>query len=137
MPSAFTAKEIKAITSIIREWPLKKKLTWEAICEASQSALGFVPTRQALAGKALVVNAYKVKKAEIISDRDRTASMPLPKSLTAAAEQILRLQEENKRLKNELQLMAETAQIFIHNAALNGLTRDKLMNPIPRPDRKG
>jgi hypothetical protein len=116
---------------------LKKKLTWEAICEASHSALGFVPTRQALAGKALVVNAYKVKKAEIISDRDRTASMPLPKSLTAAAEQILRLQEENKRLKNELQLMAETAQIFIHNAALNGLTRDKLMNPIPRPDRKG
>ncbi|MNX86247.1 hypothetical protein D3C86_1181210 [compost metagenome] len=137
MPSAFTAKELKAITSIIREWPFKKKLTWEAICEASQSTLGFVPTRQALAGKALVVNAYKVRKAEITSDRDRTASMPLPKSLTAAAEQILRLQDENKRLKNELQLMAETAQIFIHNAALNGLTRDKLMNPIPKPDRRG
>ncbi|MNL60403.1 hypothetical protein D3C87_1842080 [compost metagenome] len=99
--------------------------------------MGFVPTRQALAGKALVVNAYKVRKAEITSDRDRTASMPLPKSLTAAAEQILRLQDENKRLKNELQLMAETAQIFIHNAALNGLTRDKLMNPIPKPDRRG
>lgn len=136
MPSAFTAKELKAITVIIREWSLYEKLTWGAICIASESVLGFVPTRQAFVGKTLVINAYKIKKAEINSKKSHMASIPLPKSLTSAAEQIARLQEENKRLKAELQLMAETAQIFIHNAALNGLTRDKLIKPIPKPDRK-
>jgi hypothetical protein len=136
MPRAFTPKELKVIISIIRDWPLGNKLTWDTICSAAESVLEFVPTRQALAGKPAVVNAYKIRKAAINSHRDKLASVPKPKSLTAAAEIILRQQEQIRQLKNELQLMAETAHRFIHNAALSGVRLDQLKAPIPKVNRK-
>lgn len=137
MPRAFTPKEIKAIVNLIRDWPIGNKLTWDAICKASVLALDFAPTRQALSGKPIIVNAYKVRKAAITSHRDRTSSLPKPKSLTAAAETIMKLQEEIRNLESQLQLMAETAQRFIHNAAVHDkkLTPQLLSAPISRPDR--
>ncbi|THF34465.1 hypothetical protein E5170_09390 [Pseudomonas atacamensis] len=137
MPRAFTPKEIKAIVNLIRDWPVGNKLTWDAICKASVLVLDFAPTRQALSGKPTIVNAYKLRKAAITSHRDRAASLPKPKSLTAAAETIRRLEEKIEVLNNQLQLMAETAERFIHNAALHDkrLTPQQLSAPINRPNR--
>jgi len=136
MPRAFTPKEIKAIVAIIRDWPIGKKMTWDAICKASESVLDFVPTRQAFADKPVVTNAYKIRKAAMTSHRDRLASIPKPKSLTSAAETIVRQQEQIQQLKKELSLMAEMAQRFIHNAVVHGLKREQLNAPLPKVDRR-
>lgn len=136
MPRAFTPKELKAITNLVRDWPTDKKLTWDAICQASESVLDFVPTRQAFVDKPAVINAYKVRKATITSQRDRLASVPKPKSLTAAAATIARQQLQISQLKDELQRMADMARRFIHNAVLHGLKREDLNVPLPKHDRK-
>ncbi|UVL43806.1 hypothetical protein LOY57_13820 [Pseudomonas moraviensis] len=135
MPRAFTPKEIKAIVNLIRDWPVENKLTWDAICKASVLVLDFRPTRQSLSGKPTITNAYKLRKAAITSHRDRSSKLPKPKSLTAAAETIMLLQEKVQQLNNELQLMAETAERFIHNAAQRGMTPQQLSAPITRPNR--
>jgi hypothetical protein len=136
MPRAFTPKEIKAIVATIRDWPIDKKLTWDGICKASESILDFIPTRQAFADKPAVTNAYKIRKAAITSHRDRLASIPKPKSLTAAAETIARQQEKISDLTKELHLMAEMARRFIHNAVLHGLKREQLNAPLPKGNRR-
>lgn len=137
MPRAFTPKEIKAIVGIIRDWPNGQKLTWDGICKASEVVLDFIPTRQAFVDKPAVKNAYNIKKASITSHRDKVASMPLPKSLTAAAETIARQQEQIGQLKKEVQAMADMARRFIHNGVLHGLKREQLNAPLPKQNRKG
>jgi hypothetical protein len=136
MASPITNKQLKSITEIIREWPLKYKLTWEAICDASEVIIGYRPTRQAFANKPLLINAYKTRKSEIKAKQNALSGVARPKSIPSAMEQILKLRQENERLKKELSLMAETAQRFIHNASLHGLTRAQLMKPLPDIGRK-
>jgi hypothetical protein len=136
MPAAFTQKQIKAITSLIRTWPTDQKLTWDGICSASADVLGHTPTRQSLSARAIIVNAYKTKKAEIISNKSRTASLVLPKSLKSAAEQIARLQQENLTLKAELQFLAEAWQTIIHNAVSHDVKKEDFLRPLRHNDRQ-
>lgn len=136
MASPIPNKQLKIIARMIREWPLNDKLTWEAICDASEVIIGYRPTRQAFANKPFLVNAYKVRKAEIKAKQEALSGVARPKSIPVAMEQILRLRQENERLRKELGLMAETAQRFIHNASLHGLTRAQLMKPLPNIGRK-
>ncbi|CRM69999.1 MULTISPECIES: hypothetical protein [Pseudomonas] len=136
MPRAFTPKEIKEIVGIIRDWPIGQKLTWDAICKAAESVLDFVPTRQAFVDKPAVTNAYKIRKAAIASHRDRLASVPMPKSLAAAAETIARQQEQINQLKQEIQGLADMARRFIHNGVLHGLKREQLNAPLPKFNHK-
>jgi hypothetical protein len=136
MASPITNKQLKQIAETIREWPPKDKLTWEEICKASALFVGYQPTRQALANKPILINAYKSKKNEIKAELDALSGIPRPKSIPAAMDQILKLKQENKSLKKELTMMAETAQRFIHNASLHGLTRAQLMKPLPNINRK-
>lgn len=135
MSSPITTKQLGHLSEIIRDWPTEDNLTWDSICLASELVLGYVPTRQALANKAIIINAYKTRKLEIKSRHDILASVPTPKSMPAAIDQIIRLKQENERLKVELSLIAETAQRFIHNASLHGLSREKLMRPLPKLSR--
>lgn len=135
MSSPITHKNLQRIAGLIRDWPTSEKLTWDAICSASEVIIGYVPTRQALAKKAMLTNAYKARKAELKAKMNALADVAIPKSMPAAVEQIARLKQENERLKKELSLMAETAQRFIHNASLHGLTPVQLMKPLPQQDR--
>lgn len=135
MASPITSQQLKRISEIIREWPSNDKLTWDAICHASELIIGYVPTRQALAKKPMLTNAYRTRKTEIKAKFEALSDVPRPKSIPAAMEQLLKLKQENERLKQELNLMAETAQRFIHNASLYGLSREKLMRPLPKLSR--
>jgi len=135
MSSPITKKQLAGITDMIRDWPIEERLQWTAICKGAELILGYIPTRQALANKPLVVNAYKIRKAEIKSRHHKLTSTPAPKSMPAAIDQILRLKEENERLKSEINLMAETAQRFIYNASLHGLSKEKLMQSLPKLNR--
>jgi hypothetical protein len=137
MSSAITQKKLIAIADIIRCWPNSEKLTWEGICFASKLELDFVPTRQALANKAVIVNAYKAKKKELRTHARALDSFPIPKSMNAAVDTILRIKKENALLKAELNAMAEVAQLFIHNAyLLHGMTKAQLMKPMLKIKRK-
>lgn len=135
MSSPITNKQLNQLSDVIREWPIEEKITWDTICVAAEFILGYIPTRQALASKQIIVNAYKTRKAEIKSKYDALASISTPKSMPAAVEQIIKLKKEKESLKAELQLMAETAQRFIHNASLHGLTREQLMQPLSKLTR--
>lgn len=136
MSSPITKKQLEFIAATIREWPANEKLTWDSICSAAELELGYIPTRQALAKKTILVNAYKTRKSEIKSRNSALASVPVPKSMAAAIDQILKLKLETAQLKAELNSMAQVAQRLIHNASLHGLSKAQLMEKLPRIDRK-
>lgn len=136
MPKAITRSHLLNISEMIREWNYTEKFGWNEVCNASESILGYIPTRQALSKKPILVNSYRNKKQEIRDKLASQSSIPVPKSMPAAVDQIVRLKEENARLRNELSLMAETAQRFIHNASLHGLSHKDLMRPLAKKARK-
>lgn len=137
MSVAITQKKLIAIADIIRSWPKTEKITWNAICLASKLELDFVPTRQALSSKAVIVNAYTAKKKELRTQARAFDSFPIPKSMNAAVDTIFRIKKENELLKAELNAMAEVAQLFIHNAyLLHGMTKAQLMKPMLKINRK-
>ena len=136
MSSPITQKHLQHIAELIREWPTNEQLTWDAICNSSDVIIGYVPTRQALAKKAILTNAYKTRKAELKVRRLALADVPVPKSMPAAVERIAKLKQENMQLRQELNRMAEAAQRFIHNASLHGLTPAQLMKPLPKQNRR-
>ncbi|WP_434666857.1 hypothetical protein [Aeromonas sp. NJAU223] len=136
MPSPITTKHLQHIVAIIRDWPRDEPLTWDKICDASEVIIGYKPTRQALSKKTMLTNAYKTKKVELKAKRLALAGVPTPKSMPAAIEQISRLKQENMQLRQELTRMAETAQRFIYNASLRGLTPAYLMRQLPKQNRK-
>lgn len=136
MSKPISTKQLDVLAEVIREWPMDEKLTWNAICQAAELELSYVPTRQALSNKAILVNAYKKRKEEIKSRHSYLTSTPAPKSMAAAVDQIIRLKQENERLKSELSRMAAVAQRFIHNASLHGLSQAKLMAPPPKVNRR-
>jgi hypothetical protein len=137
MPDPITLTVQKEISRIVREWPHKNELTWKNICLASEFVLGYVPTRQALSNKPIVLAAYRARKSEIHSDLNSLAKISIPKSMPAAIDKILRLTEENEALKAQLSEMAEMANLIIHNAInMHNLTPSKLMAPLPTINRK-
>lgn len=131
MPRAITDKDVRQMIDMIRAWPKSEPFKWEAICKGAQSILGYEPTRQALHKKPAVVNAYEVKKKFLRSEADKLSKVTRPRTTLDAMERIAKLQEENDQLKAEVQKMAEIANRFIYNASIWGLSRDKLMAPLP------
>lgn len=131
MPKAITQTEMNKIAAMIRDWPRDKPFKWEAICKGASSILSYEPSRQALARKPMLVNAYTTKKKQRRLAVDRFSKIPKPQSILDAMEKIARLQDENQLLRAELTRMAEIANRFIYNASIAGLSREKLMSPLP------
>lgn len=136
MSSPITSKHLQHIAALIRDWPINEKMTWDEICNSSKTIIGYVPTRQALSKKAILINSYKTKKTELKVKRLALSNTPVPKSIPAAVEQISKLKQENVQLKQELTRMAETAQVLINNASLRGLTHEDLKKPLLKQNRK-
>ena len=132
MPKAFTQSELNGIARLIREWPQEGAFNWNNICAGAKGILGYAPTRQALSAKPLVKNAYKVKKAQRKGAIEAFKEVPRPQTILDAMKKISRLQQENDLLKSELSRMAEVAQRFIYNASIAGLSRERLMAPLPK-----
>jgi len=131
MPRAITEKDVRLMVEMIRAWPRNEPFKWDSICVGAGGILGYEPSRQALHKKPAIVNAYEVKKKYLRSEADKLSKITRPRTTLDAMTTIAKLQEENDQLKAELQNMAEIANRFIYNATLWGLSRDKLMNPLP------
>lgn len=132
MPKIISKKNVQDIVNLIRSWPVGTALSWDKICLVSRDILGWStpPTRQALDKKPAIKFAYNTKKDAIRKEKDHLAQIPAPRSTLDAMKKIHRLQQENALLKAELSRMAETANRFIYNASLAGLSREQLMTPL-------
>ena len=131
MSRAITDKDVRQMVEMVRAWPRNQQFKWESICKGARSILGYEPTRQALHKKPALVNAYEVKKKHLRSEADKLLKVTRPRSTLAAMEKIAKLQDENDQLKAEIAQMAEIANRFIYNCSIHGLTRVKLMAPLP------
>ncbi|EGR3302657.1 hypothetical protein CGH87_18185 [Vibrio parahaemolyticus] len=131
MSSPITKVQEHKIVELIRNWPVNAKLTWDMICEESESILDYIPTRQALNKKARIKNAYKVRKEIVSRHNESMSSISRPKSINDAVERIMRHQDKIKQLEKESELMAEIINRFIYNASLHGLSEQQLMKPLP------
>jgi hypothetical protein len=141
MSKTISEQHVKKIAQMIRNWPVEHDLNWSTICIGSQEILGWEtpPTRQALDKKMAIKVAYKAKKEQLKSDRHKLGGIPKPRSTLDAMKKITRLQSDNDLLKAELSKMAELANRLIYNASMAGLSRERLMAPLPtvkEPKRK-
>lgn len=132
MPKIISKKNVQDIVHAIRDWPVETSISWDKICLVSADILGWgiPPTRQALDKKPAIKFAYNVKKVAIRKEKEQLSAVPAPRSTLDAIKKISRLQQENDLLKAELSRMAETANRFIYNASLAGLSREQLMAPL-------
>lgn len=133
MSKIISERHIRKIAQMIRNWPIEHALDWNSICIGAQEILGWAtpPTRQALDKKTSIKFAYKAKKDQIRADKHKLKGVPKPRSTLDAMNKITRLQAENDLLKAELSRMAEVANRLIYNASIAGLTRERLMTPLP------
>ncbi|MYM39797.1 hypothetical protein [Duganella qianjiadongensis] len=131
MSRAITDKDVRQMVEMVRAWPKNEPFKWESICEGARGILGYKPTRQALDKKPALAYAYEVKKENLRSEADKLSKVTRPRTTLEAMEKIATLQEENDQLRAEVARMAEIANRFIYNGSLHGLTRAKLMAPLP------
>lgn len=133
MPKTITEQHERRIAQMIRNWPVEHALNWNSVCIGAQGILGWdnPPTRQALDKKITIKVAYKSKKEHLKLEKQKLSDMPRPRSTLDAMKKITRLQAENDELKAELAKMAEIANRLIYNATIAGLTRERLMAPLP------
>ncbi|WP_449102415.1 hypothetical protein [Pseudomonas extremaustralis] len=133
MPKTITQQHERKIAQMIRNWPEGHPLDWNAACIGAQDILGWgsPPTRQALDKKVAIKVAYKAKKEQLKLEKQKLQGVSKPRSTLDAMKKITRLQTENDSLKAELSKMAEMANRLIYNATLAGLSRERLMAPLP------
>lgn len=133
MPKTITEQHERKIAQMIRNWPVEHSLDWNAVCLGAQGILGWdkPPTRQALDKKVAIKVAYKAKKEQLKFEKRKLQGIPKPRSTLDAMKKITRLQADNDALKAELTKMAEIANRLIYNATLEGLSRERLMAPLP------
>ena len=132
MAKHLTQTDVEAIISIIYAWK-DEKLTWEGICEASESIIGKNPTRQSLNANKLIKEAYSSKKSTI---KMSGIVVSKPSNLNMASDRIGRLQSEIESLKRKNSALLEQFVIWQYNAYKYGMKEYQLNEPMPRIDRE-
>lgn len=139
MPKMITEQHERKIAQMIRHWPIEHALDWNAVCIGAQGILAWdnPPTRQALDKKILIKVAYKTKKEHLKLEKQKLKGIPRLRSTLDAMKKITRLQAENDALRAELAKMAEIANRLIYNSTIAGLSRERLMAPLPTLSERG
>ncbi|MBB5940797.1 hypothetical protein [Xanthomonas sp. 3307] len=122
-------RDVQRIVEILDGW--KSELTWEALVQTCQKRLDLQPVRQTLYRSMRIREAYELAKARVRSD---ALSVPLPSSLRAAGERIVRLEAENARLRRENDGLMGQFVIWQYNAHLRGMFEAELNCPLPEVD---
>lgn len=125
-------RDINAIVNLIRGWS-GEKLTWLAICEAAESLVGKLPSRQSLNLHEAIVCAYQTKKEAL---KGRGQKKPRPASLGIAAARIANLESEIEELKEENRRYKQQFVIWQYNAYKHGMKEFQLNEQMPRIDRE-
>jgi hypothetical protein len=127
-----TKQDIEAIVNLILGWS-DEKLSWDAICEASEALVGKKPTRQSLNNNQAIKDAFTARKSGI---RQVGIHKPKPSNLNVAADRIFHLQAENDMLKKKNAALLEQFVKWQYNAYKHGMTEAKLNESMPMIDRE-
>ena len=127
-----TDRDVAAIVNLIHGWG-RRKLTWDAICDAAEPLVGKKPTRQSLTAHDAIATAYKVVKKGI---KEHGPKDPRPISLKSAADRIAKLEREVEQLKEENRSYKQQFILWQYNAYKYGLKEHQLKEPLPRIDRE-
>lgn len=129
MAKHLSDRDINQIVEILDGW--RGKLTWNLFCEACKTVVGREPSRQTLFRQPRIKKAFEGAKKRIALPQDT----PLPCSLRAAGERIARLENENKRLVSENNLLLQQFVVWQYNAFTRGISERDLNRPLPEIDR--
>jgi hypothetical protein len=134
-------EDISAIASIIENW--EGKLTWESIIERTSSVLNRTYSRQALERHEKLKTSYHVRKNY---HRDMkhslkymSSSVPdsdLPPELAAERQKRKALEKRVKTLEATVDKYHKLFVVWLYNARMAGLTKEKLNAPLPILDRQ-
>ena len=130
MAKHLTQNDIQSIISLLQNW--QYKLTWPLLVEACEDKLGITTTRKTLSTKVEVVEAFNTAKDYLKNPGSQNYARPnsidvAHKRIEGLAEKVVRLEAENKALKNK----------FIRwqfNAMSRGMNEDQLNMPLPASD---
>jgi hypothetical protein len=128
----FTARDIEAIVTIIRDWP-KETISWDDVRKASVKVLGYEPSRQGLNQREEILRAFQAKKGHL-RVQPKEAS-PMPSSLAVAARRISRLVAENRELELQNKRLMEKFRTWQYNASAKNMTEKDLDKPLPILDK--
>jgi len=134
MAKHITDQDIGKIVSLIDQWDDEEKFTWDSLCALAVKRYSIAATRQTLQGYSRIKAAFKDRKEDIRANGKRKAK--IPPSLNIAAKRIATLEAENSRLKKEQERLLGQFVVWQYNAYANGLTMDKLNNPLPKKDSR-
>lgn len=135
MAKHLTVDDIDKIVDLLDGW--EGKLTWDLLVEQAEIVIGHATTRQTLPTFPRIKSAFKFKKEGGQGSAKWTPdNVPKPQSLKIATEKIIKLTDENKRLKRESRDLMEQFVIWQYNAHINQLTEEQLNKPLPAIDRE-
>ena len=123
-------RDIDKVIEMLDGW--HEELTWEKLCTACQDVIGTTPVRQTLYRIERIRGAYLTAKKRI---REGVEELPIPTSLRVASARIMRLENENMRLKREQAALLNQFVVWQYNAHVKGLTNVDLNRPLPAIDR--
>lgn len=127
-----TELNVEAIVNIIRGWA-NERITWEQVCDESESILGYRPSRQGLSSHSAILHAFQSRKSGLILSPPKKT--PLPSSLKSAAHRISAKDAEIFELKRRIDQLNMQFSIWLYN--INGrLTIEQLNKPLPVIDRR-
>lgn len=131
-----TDERIQVVLATLDSW--KSKLTWDLLIAAVKDFIGIAYSRFTFAEYPEIANAFALKKDALRgtwSGKLVTPAMPRDKKVSAALEQVGRLQSKVERLVQENQLLKEQFVTWALNAERKGVTLMMLNAPLPKPAR--
>ncbi len=126
-------ERIEVILTTLDGW--QGKLTWDLLIEAVAAKTGQHYSRFTLSDYPDIANAFSIRKRAV---RDKAGSKPLSsrdERVQAALDTARVAKEENKRLKQEKELLLERFVVWASNAERHGVTMSMLNAPLPKPPR--
>ena len=115
--------DIADIKGELRNWS-KPKITWNAVVSRVAAKIGRRFSRQALESRPEIYGAY-------VDARKRLRNGLPPAKRKPLAERVSALQAENKRLREENDVLIEQFVTWQFNAESYGLHTDQLNAPLP------
>lgn len=130
MAKHLSDRDVERIVELLDGW--RDKLTWDALCKACGPVVGTIPTRQTMYRYQRIKDAYAGAKDKIKAGEEEIS---VPSSMRVAAERIVRLENENERLKKENSRLLQQFVVWQYNAYVRGFTDKDLNRPLPAVDR--
>lgn len=126
-------EHIEAVNRLIYAWD-KPSISWDAVCQASQFILGYIPTRSGLCRHREIADAFRSRKQGLRVEPPK--GQHLPDSRAMAARIIAARDAEIRTLKKRIDDLMEQFERWQYNAVLRKVGHDQLNQPLPTIDRR-